>query len=379
MAMWSLQERWSLSHPLCKRNLDRVYGKGKEKMNIDLKDKRLDYCGRIDWEDGLPVFIFPSTSLEFCFWGRKVVLTVENRRLYGDNYAGAVVDGVQKKWLLNPEKETKLVLVDDGQEGEHRILFFKRQDACHEMKLLGMELSEESSLLVLPDRFRKKIEVYGDSICAGEVSEAEEYAGRDDPKHQGEYSNSWYSYVWMAARRLGAKLHNISQGGIPLLNGSGYVEPDYPGMEDIWDKLRYRPGFGPVKEWDFSQYTPDLVIVAVGQNDSYPTDFMKENPDGETARRWKKRYGEFVQKLRTRYPSAVILLMTSVMMHDKSWDDAIGEVCRDLSDDKIRQFKFRENGCRTPGHIRMSEAEEMADELVDYIKNIVKFFLISKM
>ncbi len=342
-------------------------------MQIDLRDKRLDYCGRIDWEEEAPIFIYPSTSLAFHFWGKRAVLTVENRRLYWDNYAGGVIDGVQKKWLLNPEGETEIVLAEGETNQEHEILFFKRQDACHEMKLLNLGVSEGSELLEIPKRPVKCIEVYGDSISAGEVSEAEKYAGKNDPKHQGEYSNSWYSYPWITARKLGARLHNISQGGIPLLGGSGYVEPDYPGMEDIWDKLRFRPESGPIKEWDFKQYTPELVFIAVGQNDSYPEDFMKEQPKGQMAELWKRKYKEFVKNIRKEYPAAVILLMTSVMNHDKSWDDAIKEVCRELSDDRIKYFGFQGNGCMTSGHIRASEAEKMADELVDYIKNIVEF------
>lgn len=368
-------------------------------MNIDLRDSRLDYCGRIDWEEQLPVFIFPSTSLSFSFFGRRAALVVENRRLYWDNYAGAIVDGVQRKYYLQPEGVTEIVLVDDepGQEREHTVLFFKRQDACHEMKLCGLKLSEESRLTGnmkrripvhdpadnrLPGALKSrgmKIEVYGDSVSAGEVSEAVSFVGKSDPNHQGEYSNSWYSFVWITARMLHARLHNISQGGIPLMSGSGYVGPDYPGMEDIWDKLRYRPELGRVKTWDFQSYTPDIVIVAVGQNDSWPRDFMREEPDGEMAALWKSRYREFVKTLRKRYPEAVILLMTTVMEHHKNWDRAIGEVCRMLADEKVKHFCFRENGQKTPGHIRVPEAEEMAGELADYIRNMVKFSLLSKM
>ena len=36
--------------------------------------------------------------------------------------------------------------------------------------------------------------MYGDSVSAGEVSEAVEYTGKPDPEHNGQYSNSWYSY-----------------------------------------------------------------------------------------------------------------------------------------------------------------------------------------
>lgn len=394
-------------------------------MRVDLKDERLDYCGRIDWEEDFPVFLYPSTSLRFRFFGRRAALLVENRRLYWDNYAGAVVDGVQKKYFLQPEGVTEIVLVDDepGQEAEHEILFFKRQDGCHEMKLRCLELAEGSCLLgdgpkgllsgdhdggrqhgLLQgsdrDDFRRegsgsefrqrsggpgtlerrslRIEVYGDSISAGEVSEAEDFAGMEDPEHQGEYSNSWYSFAWITARKLHARLHNISQGGIPFLSGCGYVGPDYPGMEDIWDKVNYRPEFGEVKAWDFRKYTPDIVIVAVGQNDSCPRDFMREEPDGERAALWKERYRMFVKKLRERYPEAVILLMTTVMEHHLNWDRAIWEVCASLDDERVKHFCFRENGCKTPGHIRVPEAEEMAEELVDYIRNIVQFSLLSK-
>ena len=44
----------------------------------------------------------------------------------------------------------------------------------------------------LPER---RIKVYGDSVSAGEVSEAVDYTRKEDPEHNGEYSNSWYSYA----------------------------------------------------------------------------------------------------------------------------------------------------------------------------------------
>ena len=47
------------------------------------------------------------------------------------------------------------------------------------------------------------MEVFGDSVSCGEVSEALKYVGKPDPEHDGEYSNSWYSYAWITARKLG--------------------------------------------------------------------------------------------------------------------------------------------------------------------------------
>lgn len=341
-------------------------------MDIRLWDKRLCYTGRIDRSNpDRPEFVYPATSLSFRFYGKKAELTVENRRGCWDNYVGAVADGRQKCWKLPEKGEITITLVDEEEEAEHEILFFKRQDSCHELVLTGLRLVEGSLLRKPPERPERRIEVYGDSVSAGEVSEALDYVGKPDPEHQGEYSNSWYSYAWILARKLGAELHNISQGGIPLLNGNGWVTPPfYPGMESVWDKLHYQPMFGRTTPWDFTEYTPQLVVVAVGQNDSNPEDYMQENPEGVRAVYWKHKYREFILKIREKYPRAVIILTTTILGHHKNWDNAIEEVCRDLKDSRVRHFLYKRNGCGTPGHIRIPEAEEMAEELAAYVENL---------
>lgn len=341
-------------------------------MIVALNQKELIYSGRIDVTNPKkPEFIFPASSLHFRFFGKMAVITLENKRAGWENYMGAIVDGEQKKWHLLHRGETEIVLLEEETEAEHDILFFKRQDSCHEVILKQLKLSEGAKLLKphpLPER---KIEVYGDSVSAGEVSEAIQYTGKEDPDHQGEYSNSWYSYAWMAARKLNAQIHDVAQGGIPLLNGTGWVAPPvYPGMEYMWDKLHYHPEIGSAANWDFSRYTPHLVIVAIGQNDSHPEDYMKEQPDGAKAMMWKLKYKEFIQQIRKKYENAVIILATTILIHDKSWDDAIEQVCTELDDKRIVHFRYKRNGCGTPGHIRISEAEEMSDELVEFIEQL---------
>jgi len=341
-------------------------------VKISLSDSRLSYSGRIDKRDSeRPEFVFPATSLAFCFWGRKASLMVTNISTCQDNYVGAIVDGVQKKWRIEGRGSTCLVILKEQEDREHQVLFFKRQDSCHEMIIESLELSEGSLLLETGKKPSRRIEIYGDSVSAGEVSEAAEYVGKPDPEHKGEYSNSWYSYGWIAARKLGAELHNISQGGIPLLNGNGWVEPPvYPGMEYMWDKIHYHPALGEPAVWDFSCFVPHVVIVAVGQNDSHPDDYMKTDPRGMRAGYWRYRYKCWIQDIRRKYPGAVILLATTILEHSREWDEAIEMVCRELKDNRIRHFLYRRNGCGTPGHIRISEAEEMAEELVDYINHL---------
>ncbi len=87
---------------------------------------------------------------------------------------------------------------------------------------LDLRLVMEKVYLDIPPTYQPPIEVYGFFLFpAGEVSEAVDHVGQKDPEHNGGYSNSWYSYAWMTARKLNAQIHDIAQGGIALMNGTG--------------------------------------------------------------------------------------------------------------------------------------------------------------
>lgn len=344
-----------------------------QKMRIQANHEKLVYSGRIDFRcPEAPVFVYPCTSVAMRFTGDCLKIFVENRHAYWDNYLGCILDGKQTAFKLPEEGATVLeIAVEPGKHQEHELLLFKRQDSCHELVFQGVEIGDGEQLLSMEPKPERKLEFYGDSVSAGEVSEASDYVGKEDPEHNGEYSNSYYSYAWMTARKLDAQIHDIAQGGIALMDGTGwFCEPEAVGMETAWDKIHYNPALGEKTAWDFSLYTPQVVVVAIGQNDNHPQDYMQEDPVGEKAKTWRLHYKEFLKKLRDQYPLAHIICCTTLLMHDKSWDDSIGSVVSELGDARISQYLFRRNGKGTPGHLRMAEAEEMAEELAEYIDSL---------
>jgi hypothetical protein len=330
------------------------------------------YCGRIGRDEkGFPEFVYPCSYVTLTFVGESIAVRLENHSVYWDHYIGWILDGEQKKAVLPKSGNACICLGEELKEGRHSLTLFKRQDSCHTFSLEGFLLSEGGYLIVSEPLPKRRLEVYGDSVSAGEVSEATQYVGKEDPPHQGEYSNSWYSYSWITARKLDACIHNISQGGIALMNGMGWFEPpELIGMESIYDKVQYQPQIGRISQWDFKRYRPHVVIVALGQNDSHPEDFMKEDYYGKKALIWKHHYVEFLRKLRQIYPKAVFLLTTTILCHHSNWDKAIEEVWKTLEDNNIYHFLYRRNGKGTPGHIRMTEAEEMAEELSNFILSL---------
>lgn len=342
-------------------------------MKILPNNSSLIYSGRIDVSDPFAiVWTYPGTFVKIKFKGTQLSIHVRNKRNYWNNYLGVVEGDAQTKLLLPEEGDATIEIpLQETPDNVHEVLIFKRQDACHELTILGFELDDDAELLEASPLPKRRIEVFGDSVSAGEVSEALDYVAKADPEHNGEYSNNWYSYAWMTARMLDAELHDIAQGGAALLDETGwYHAPDYIGMETIWDKMRYNPDYGTVKEWDFSKYTPDIVIVAIGQNDSHPDDYMKTDYEGEKAKNWRTHYRQFLAKLRETYPDAWIICCTTLLQHDIGWDMSISQAVLDIADKKISHCVFQRNGKATPGHLRIPEAEEMAKELCHHIRTL---------
>lgn len=336
------------------------------------ENEKLQYSGRIDFtnESG-PLWVYPATFVKIRFRGRSLKAVVTNQHAYWENSLGWILDGKEYKGVVKETGVTCLTLADNLPEGEHEICLFKRMDSCHMIVFHGFVTGKDTVLLSLPPMPDRCIEVYGDSVSAGEVSEAVEYCGLPDPEHNGEYSNSYYSYAWLTATRLNARLHDIAQGGIALLNGTGwFLEGNYIGMEETFDKIQYQPQLCKPKKWDFDNYRPHVVIVALGQNDSHPEDYMAEDYDCPRAAYWRKRYREFVETLLAIYPGAHIICKTTILEHHINWDRSIEAVCKEIGDEKVHYFRYSNNSVGTKGHIRKPEAEKMADELSCFIENL---------
>ncbi|MEE1295436.1 MAG: GDSL-type esterase/lipase family protein [Bifidobacterium sp.] len=291
---------------------------------------------------GAPLWVFPYTQARFRFTGTSLAVRVRDHWNYGDIRLGVAVDGRQFAVRVPSPAEPSLpagatlgddgvltLPVVDGLPGcVHDAVVFKRQDGgMHYLEFHGVQVDDGARIAApvatatfddaplalamapgvppLADGTRR-IEFYGDSVTCGERNEATAYLGQLDPEVDlSAASNAWYSYAAIAARALGARARLIAQGGASLLDGIGWFNgPDYLGMESMWDRVRYNPALGGTSRWDFAGFTPQVVVVALGQNDTHPRDFMALDYDGDEARHWRARYADFLRALRSRYPRA---------------------------------------------------------------------------
>lgn len=352
------------------------WDKEKERLVEPICDD-LQYCGRIDDRDvGAPVFTMPGSFVRMKFTGSSYVkAVVVNKSFYNDPWVGVLLDQEQAKRKIEKDGEpVVLTLAENLEKGEeHMITFFKRMDHSHEYAFLGFLLEYGSRVIKGAALPRKKMEFYGDGVTAGEASEAIGYCGKPDPDHRGELSNAYFSYAWAAARMLHARVHLVAQNGIAFQDGAGYFMEGKRGMESCYTKVGFVGKEGEnaePAEWDFHRYTPHVVVVAVGQNDAWPEDIMKEDDKGEKAKVWRERYKQWILSLRRLYPKAWIILTTTIRAHHSGWDRNIGKVSAELNDSRIAHFLYGENGRGTPGHVRVQEAMNMALELHGFINGL---------
>ena len=346
-------------------------------MRTSADSKAFVYTGRIDFEEPKePLMIYAGSMVETTFTGKSVGIYVKNQSMFVYTAIGVLVDGVQYKFELADSGEEQFFKVPaELDEGKHTLVVFKRQAAAHYFRFCGIETDEGSRVVAPEKNYALKIEVFGDSVSAGEVTEAVYYEGCIDPvehKGSGVYDNSWFSYPLILGRRLNAQVYNNAQGGIALFDRTGFFcGPDRDtliGVESTYDKLSYVPySKQGMTEWDFSRFTPDLVIFAIGQNDHNPCE--KETKSREYVEKWKAKYKEIIGDLKKRYGAKVrVVMILTVLMHEPRWDTYLDEIERELGDDTVRHYRFRRCGTATPGHPRLTEQVEMAEELAAYIR-----------
>ena len=337
-------------------------------------NKAFTYMGRVDLSDPkAPMLIYPGSNIRFNFAGTSLKIRIKNIPMSDRMWIGALIDGVQLKFELGRgDAEQEITLASGLADTFHSCMIFKRQAAAHYFRFLSAECDEVVSA---NKKYDMKLEFFGDSVSAGEVTEAVYYEGQSDPAdHGGQYDNSYFGFPFSAARKLNAEFHNNSQGGLALLDHTGYFYgPDIEtltGLESTYDKLSYVP-YAPcgVSEWDFGRYIPDVVVFAVCQNDANPDPGAVF--DREYTEKWKSRFKDIILDLKGRYKTSKFVLLSTVLMHERKWDYILDELAAELADPAVTRYRFRRAGLATPGHPRVTEQEEMALELAGYIRTII--------
>jgi hypothetical protein len=330
-------------------------------------DAQLQYTGRVDFANPqAPVLSWPGTSIEGNFTGESLSLKLKDQ--FGKNYFNVFIDGdLAHPKIVKAEEGSKTYPVARGlPAGQHRFLITKRTEGEEGATVFqGLELSDKGKLLAPPPRKQRHIEFFGDSITSGMGNEAPD----NGPDHLLNEKNNFMSYASITARNLDAEAHITSQSGI------GVMVSWFPfTMPDFYDQVN-AVGNNDSK-WDFSSWTPDVVVINLMQNDKWLIDREKRlQPIPDEAQR-VQAYKGFVQKIRALYPRAYIVCALGSMdatSADSKWPGyvrtAVEQIQREQGDKRIDTVFFDFTGVQ--GHPRVRQHQANAERLTAFIKEKV--------
>ena len=333
-------------------------------VTIPPDDAQLQYTGRIDLSKrAAPVLSWPGTSIEGNFTGASLALKLDDQ--LGRNYFNVFIDGdLARPVIVAAAKGDKTYPVAAGlAPGAHRFLITKRTEGEEgATTFLGLELADDGKLLAPPPRKQRRIEFFGDSITSGMGNEAADGRPDDQPREK----NNFMSYASITARSLDAEAHIISQSGIGvMISWFPFIMPEFYGQLSAVGKND--------SQWDFTSWTPDVVVINLMQNDSWLIDDHKRlQPVPDDARR-VRAYKQLVQNIRARYPKAYIVCalgsMNAVRPGSK-WPDyvrgAVAQIREERNDQRIDTLMFEFTGYTAHPRVRHHEAN--AARLTEFIR-----------
>jgi len=339
----------------------------KKDLIIAYNNPNIGYWGRIDTttHDAAELY-WSGTSIRLNFEGQTISAIFDEER--GDNYYNIIVDN-ESPYILHPDSiQQSYELASGLPEGPHTVEIFKRTEYDRGWsRFYGFSITGKGKVLPKDAPKKRKIEFYGNSITAGYA--IDDFSGSD--RSDSIFTNHYLSYAKLTADHFDADYHCICKSGI------GITISWFPTiMPEVYNRLN------PADEnsrWDFSLYTPDLVVINLFQNDSW----LVEKPEHEefkhrfgTTKPTEEfiidRYADFVRSIRTEYPETPIICMLGNMDATREgsvWPGYIEAAVAQLNDTNI--YTFFEPYKETPGHPNIAEQATMAKHLSVFIENTI--------
>lgn len=321
------------------------------------------YTGRVDFSNkSAPLISWTGSSIKANFTGTSLAIKLDDQ--LGKNYFNVFIDGeTLHPYVLEAKKgEQNYVISTALQPGNHQVEIYKRTEGEEGATAFkGLLLDQGAKLLPPPARPTRRIEIYGDSISTGMGNEGADN-GMD---HLPSEKNNYWAYGAITARNLGAELHTISQSGIGIMvSWFPFIMPQF------YDQLS-AVGNNETR-WDFSRWTPDVVVINLLQNDSWLIDREKrmQPVPGDAYR--IQAYIDFVRSIRAKYPDAYIICALGSMDATATprWPGyitaAVERMRKENADQKLDTIFFAFTGYG--GHPRIAQHKANAQQLTALIK-----------
>jgi len=273
---------------------------------VPASDPRIQYIGRFDDSNpDAPRFAWSGSIIKARYKAERITLLLKddppaNRTDDSGapfrNWFDVLIDGQLAVTIVASPDRTRYEIPRQLGNGPRTISIFKRTEAVVGVStFLGFELSGGGRLLDPPARPDRRIEFVGDSITAG-LDVVKVGTGVFTLAAE----NNRITYAAVAARRLGAESVCMAYSGNGVHCNGGDKKN---AMPVLYERIIPQE---PESRWDFTRWTPQVVVIHLGVNDVGAARSGLCKDDFQLV---IDSYVTFVARVRKQYPQAHIFCM----------------------------------------------------------------------
>ena len=347
-----------------------------ETRTYEAEEQYVKMLGRTHNENGVLWLAHSASGVEFTVKGTQCSV-----KIVGDSMTGT--EGNQARFAAYVDGERVLDVMIDQKEAVYDIFSFETE---REVTVTLVKVSEAANSILGIDEIivtaadhiaptaekNLKIEFIGDSITCG--------YGVDDEDRDHHFStnteDATKAYAYRTAQLLDADYSLVSYSGNGIV--SGYTTQGVRVSEQQLSKkyecfaVSYGNGAGGFKassvDWDFSRFTPDIVVINLGTND-----YSYTGKEEELISEYIDAYTEFIKQVRRNNPNSHIICTLGIMgaeLYDAICT-ASENYTAETGDENISVFRFStqngSTGYAADWHPTAATHDIAAAELADYI------------
>lgn len=344
-----------------------LYSCRTQQHSTSISGKNFSVEGRaIETDSGTIRLFWPGTQVQTQFTGTTISARIKDEN--GKNHFAVIIDDSMHRVVSLKYGTHEYVLAKGLAEGMHRVKLHKLTDWFEgESNFIRFIYPENARPKAITEKKKWKFEFYGNSITVG----AGMFSKKDSLTWPGTATHNYFSYGAIASRKLNASARFIASSGIGLMVSWGkLIMPEIYNLTNPADST---------STWNFDNYTPDVVIINLMQNDQWLVTqkdnsqfirrFGTEAPSADTI---IARYAAFVSQIRAHYPDAYILCCLgsmSAVRPGSLFPGYIEKAVASLNDKRIGTHFFQP--VKHGEHPTKQEHEAMAEELVKVLEAIL--------
>lgn len=337
-----------------------VPGPSAKRAEFPAIDPAVHRVGRWDaGKDGRLRASWPGFYLSTGFTGRSIAVHLDDP----GNYFNVHIDGKFHRVVRGPEKPGWVTLAKGLSRGGHTLRLVRRNISfARPTEISGFALDEGCRLVSEDSGPRLKIEFIGDSFTAAEGNEANAPTLKWEKKFA--VTDSEKGYAAMIARDLDAEYVTVCRSGSGLLC-------DWQGSRSAAMVERYGRTFMDQRNprWDFSRWSPDLVVISLGLNDRTGLARADGSIREKDSAAFRREYRRMIDMVRSVHPQARIVALAPYTPWAR---ENIGRVVREVGSARVSYAQFDEfpGGYVADGHPSVETHRKMADQILPQLPQL---------